>query len=85
MKTRRWLNFDPDCLAGPSREGTPRLTGRQREVLRLVAAGLLNKQIAGVLGISKNTVDNHVRALLSRLDAANRQACVRIARQRGLL
>lgn len=55
--------------------GDPRvhkLTGRQRELLPLLARGLTNREIAGVLGISEATVKNHVAAIFERLEISNR-------------
>ena len=53
------------------------LTARQREVLRLIADGLDNGEIAERLGISQRTVRAHVSALLERLEVSNRtQAAV---------
>ncbi|MBX6765345.1 MAG: response regulator transcription factor, partial [Rubrobacteraceae bacterium] len=48
------------------------LTPRQREVALLVAQGLANRQIASELGISENTVANHVAAIIRRLDVPAR-------------
>ena len=42
----------------------PKLTDREMEVLRLVAQGLNNRDIAGKLFISENTVKNHIRNIL---------------------
>ena len=50
----------------------PRLTDRELEVLRLVAKGLSNKEIAGELFISENTVKNHVRNILEKLQLHSR-------------
>ena len=55
-----------------------RLTQRQRQVLALMADGLLNKQIAGRLGIDEKTVKMHRAGLLSRLGAATSAKAVRI-------
>ncbi len=49
-----------------------RLTARQREILELVAKGLTNDDIGGVLGISFATVRAHVTAILATLDVTNR-------------
>lgn len=49
-----------------------RLTERQREVLQLVADGLSNRDIGERLNVSERTVGHHVRAILERLDVANR-------------
>ncbi len=48
------------------------ITVREMEVLRLIAAGMSNKQIASRLVISEKTVKTHVSALLSKLNLADR-------------
>jgi len=63
----------------------PRLTEREREVLRLVATGLPNKQIAHALGIAERTVKYHVASLFDKLGADNRAQAVALAAQQGLL
>lgn len=52
------------------------LTRREQQVLDLIAAGEPNRAIAGALGISENTVKNHVRALLEKLHARSRTDAV---------
>lgn len=61
------------------------LTGREREVLRLIADGLSGKQIAHSLGISERTVKFHVASVMRKLGADNRAQAVALALQRGLL
>jgi len=61
------------------------LTDRQRAVLRLIAAGLSNKQIARPLAISERTVKFHVTSILGKLQVENRAQAVATAVQRGLL
>ena len=61
------------------------LSPRERGVLRLVAAGLSNRQIAETLGISERTVKFHVRAIFNKLGADNRAQAVALAAERGLL
>lgn len=62
-----------------------RLTAREIEILRLVAAGKSNRQIAEALVISTNTVDRHVSHILGKIGAANRaEAAAYAARQRLL-
>jgi DNA-binding NarL/FixJ family response regulator len=68
--------------AGPVAE---QLTEREREVLHLVARGLLNKEIAARLGIQERTVKFHVSTILHKLGAANRTEAVRFAVQQGLV
>ena len=65
--------------------GAGRLSGREREVLRLIADGLPGKQIAQELGISERTVKFHTASLLRKLGADNRAQAVALAAQRGLL
>lgn len=60
------------------------LTDRQLEVLSLLARGLTNKEICGVLGIAENTVKTHVKAILEALDATNRTEAAVLARELDL-
>lgn len=62
----------------------PELSAREREVLDLVAAGLTNGQIAARLYLSPKTVRNHVHAVLSKMQAADRTEAVIRARDAGL-
>jgi DNA-binding NarL/FixJ family response regulator len=64
---------------------TGHLSGREREVLRLVADGLPGKQIARELGISERTVKFHTASVLRKLGADNRAQAVALAAERGLL
>ena len=48
------------------------LTGREREVMRFVVQGLLNKQIADRLGIQERTVKAHATAIFEKLGVRNR-------------
>jgi len=61
------------------------LTGRELQVLALLAEGLPNKAIASRLGISDQTVKFHVAAIIGKLGAANRTEAVRLAVRRGLI
>ncbi|MFL1431823.1 MULTISPECIES: LuxR C-terminal-related transcriptional regulator, partial [unclassified Nocardiopsis] len=65
-------------------DGTPALTPRETEVLRLVAKGLAYKQIAERLSIAHRTVQNHVQNTLTKLHLHNRVELVRYAIDRGL-
>lgn len=66
-------------------EAQTELTKRELEILRLIAEGRSNRQIAQDLGISLSTVKTHVEELLAKLSASDRtQAAIRALRQ-GLL
>jgi two-component system NarL family response regulator len=63
----------------------PRLTDRELEVLKLVAKGLTNRDIADALYISENTVKNHVRNILEKLHLHSRMEAVIYAVKEKLL
>jgi ATP/maltotriose-dependent transcriptional regulator MalT len=68
-----------------TKENPAGLTSRQVEVLALIVEGLSNAEIAARLFISKRTVDHHVAAILTRLDARTRAEAATKALQSGLL
>jgi DNA-binding NarL/FixJ family response regulator len=61
------------------------LSVRELDVLRAVSQGQANKIIASELGISENTVKNHVKSILSKLDASDRTDAAIIAIRRGYI
>jgi DNA-binding NarL/FixJ family response regulator len=61
------------------------LTERELEVLRLLADGLSNREIAARLVLVEGTVKNHVSTILDKLHAANRTQAARVARDQGLI
>ena len=61
------------------------LTGREVEVMRLLAKGLTNREIASVFGISESTVKNHVNSLLAKLDVTDRTEAVTLCLARGIV
>jgi len=77
------LSLRPQERSGRVRVGG--LSHRELEVVRLIAAGLGNQEIAGQLGISEHTVHRHVANILTRLDVPSRSAAVARAAQLGLL
>lgn len=72
-------------LSSRTTSTVPLPTSRQGEVLLLLAQGLMSKQISMRLGITENTVRNHVGELLQLFRAPTRTACVARARECGLL
>ena len=74
--------------AADARAGTPEddsLTGRELQVLRLVARGASNLQIADELVISVNTVKSHLKNILSKLQLENRTQVAAYALEKGLV
>ena len=61
------------------------LTGREKEVLALVAEGLTNREIAGRLIISDNTVRNHISHIMDKLDMTRRSQAAVYAARHGML
>ena len=67
------------------REGPAGLTGREVEVLRLLARGLSNKEIAMRLMISPKTAGNHIEHIYAKIDASSRATASLFAMRHGLL
>ena len=73
------FRLDPDSPPA----ARPRLSHSQQEILRLIADGLSNKEIAKEIHLSENTVKSHIQEILRKLGARNRvQAAVQAARER---
>ncbi|MGH2558489.1 MAG: LuxR C-terminal-related transcriptional regulator, partial [Thermomicrobiales bacterium] len=78
----------PGAASAPSTDPDPAttagLTAREREVLRLVAAGMSDREIAGCLSISPRTIGGHVTNLLAKLGVDSRTAAAAFAIRHGL-
>jgi len=68
-----------------SRMFQPALTNREIEVLRLLARGMRNKEIAGELKISDETAQGHVKNILAKLSVHDRTEAVAVAIRRGIV
>ena len=77
----------PAAVAGRLAEFTPRvdLTGREVEVLRLVAKGLRNREVARVIGRTEGTVKAHLKNIHDKLGVGDRTEAVTLALQRGII
>ncbi len=74
-----------DFVQQPIDEGEqPVLTPREREVLRLIAEGKKNRQIAGELYVSEKTVDNHRQHIMQKLNLHNTADLTRYAIREGI-
>jgi PAS domain S-box-containing protein len=76
---------DPTNQPMPSTNPSPQLTPRQLDVLRHLAAGHSTESIARALGIATETVRNHVRGILERLEVHTRLEAVIRAHELGLV
>jgi two-component system NarL family response regulator len=61
------------------------LTAREVEVLKLLARGLTNREIANVYGISASTVKNHLNSVMAKLEVADRTEAVSFCLSRGIV
>jgi two-component system, NarL family, response regulator YdfI len=74
-----------DNNSGSEDEFTEEITPREAEVLRMLAEGLVNKDIASRLGISDHTVKFHISSILAKLGASTRTEAVTVGIRRGLI
>jgi FixJ family two-component response regulator len=81
---RSRASLHADAASRATRADYETLTPREREVMRLVVAGLLNKQIGGELGISEVTVKAHRGQVMRKMNAASVPALVGMAARLGL-
>jgi NarL family two-component system response regulator LiaR len=76
-----WFSLRPS----PAKPGTQILTDREIEVLRLVAKGRSNRQIATQLVLSKRTVQSHLRNIFNKLEVDSRTEAVVNGLKKGYL
>lgn len=74
----------PDSTSGNGTSQLDNLSAREREVLGLICEGQNDAQMATALGLSENTVRNHVAALYRKIGVKRRTAAVIWARERGI-
>lgn len=83
---RRWVEevraFLPAAVAEDAAFAV--LTGRERELVELIAQGLDNAQIAARLAVSEKTVRNHITSIFAKLEVDNRAQAIVLAREAGL-
>jgi DNA-binding NarL/FixJ family response regulator len=86
--------FDPECaraviVAADERPSPTRwpegLSDREVEVLRLVARGMSNREVAAELVISRRTAEHHVQHIYAKIGASTRAAAALFAMEHGLL
>jgi two-component system, NarL family, response regulator len=83
---RGQVKVSPAAAAGLAAGfGHARLTRRETEIMQLMVAGKINKEIAVVLGSTEGTVKVHVGHILKKLGASGRTEAIRIALQRGIV
>jgi DNA-binding NarL/FixJ family response regulator len=70
---------------GRTEEGRARLSGREREVMGLIAAGATNREIADQLYLSPHTIKEHTSAIYRKLGVRNRAEAVKRAQQLGVI
>lgn len=85
LKGANALNESPGQGLGSEQEPDHDLSKREIQVLKLLAEGLVKKEIADQLNIGYATVDTHVRHIYGKLDARNAPAAITIAHKLGLI
>lgn len=77
----------PEAVAARLAERLPRtpLTRREMDILQLVVKGLINREIAQILGVSVSTVKNQLNTLFAKLEVTDRTEAATVALHRGIL
>ena len=82
---RRFANFPGRARAAQEKDRFASLTPREREIVRLVAQGLRNEQIAERLFVSEKTVRNNLTSVFGKVDVTSRLELVLLARRHELI
>jgi DNA-binding NarL/FixJ family response regulator len=82
LSNKRLEKFEP---SHPQIDDQKALTPRQLQLIRLVASGLTNKEIAANLNLSQFTVKNHLHRVMRQMEAANRHDAINLIRATGQL
>jgi DNA-binding NarL/FixJ family response regulator len=77
--------FQEPSWLGETEDFISPLTAREKEILKCIAGGYANKQIAHELGVSEQTIKNHVTSILRKLNANARTDAVVIAAKQGII
>ena len=89
MEGKLYMSLNMEHLLRPisvvATDGLPELTKREKEILRHIAEGLANSQIAAKLFISPSTVDTHRKNMLTKMQVNNTAALIRLAVENGLV
>jgi DNA-binding CsgD family transcriptional regulator len=80
IKTRELYQFPPE----EDKQVTVSLTNREKEILEMIAKGLISKEIADKLFISVNTVNTHRQRIIEKLNVSNTYEAIRYAQDRGI-
>ena len=83
LKSKEIGNADTEPAAAPEAQGEDDLTPRESEVLRLIAAGKSNREIARALFVSEATVKTHVNRIFAKTGSRDRSQAMRYAYTHG--
>lgn len=84
MRGETWIPPEVESHLA-ARQRSEVLSGREREIVRHLALGEANKEIAASIGISEQTVKSHVKNILGKLQVRDRTEAVTVALRRGII
>ncbi len=85
MASKILSEFAKRMKGQPAEDPAAKLTPRERELLHLLTQGSTNKDIANALGVSENTVKNHLKNILAKLHLQNRVQAAAFALREGIV